>query len=247
MSQSVERAIRILELLSEGPQHPGDVAERFGVHRTTALRLLQDLCGGGLARRREDGTFAVGYRLAGLAQAALEQFDLRAIAHPFLAELGRTLQLTVHIATLEDGRVIYADKIEPPTGIRLYSQIGKPVVLHTSGVGKVILAYLPEGERERLLSGYRYERFTDTTVTSAAAFRAGLEEVRARGWAEDDGEYESFINCVAVPVRDGTGRVRSAVSVTALKAQTDLAGLHSRLPAIRGTAQAVSRTLGWTR
>ncbi|WP_043262725.1 IclR family transcriptional regulator [Streptomyces sp. CT34] len=245
MSQSVERAIRILELLSEGPQHPAAVAEQFGVHRTTALRLLQDLCDGGLARRREDGTFAVGYRLAGLAQAALEQFDLRAIAHPFLVDLGRQLQLTVHIATLENGRVIYADKVEPQTGVRLYSQIGKPVLLHTSGVGKAILAYLRNEERELMLDGYRYQRFTDSTVTSAA-FRAQLEEVRARGWAEDDGEYEHFINCVAVPVRDGTGRVRSALSVTALKAQTDLAGLHGRLPVIRKTAQAVSRALGWT-
>ncbi|MFF8900419.1 IclR family transcriptional regulator [Streptomyces lydicus] len=246
MSQSVERAIRILELLSEGPQHPAAVAERFGVHRTTALRLLHDLCDGGLARRREDGTFAVGYRLAGLAQAALEQFDLRAIAHPFLVDLGRQLQLTVHIATLENGRVIYADKVEPQTGVRLYSQIGKPVLLHTSGVGKAILAYLRDEERELMLDGYRYQRFTDSTVTSAAAFRTQLEEVRARGWAEDDGEYEHFINCVAVPVRDGTGRVRSALSVTALKAQTDLAGLHGRLPVIRKTAQAVSRALGWT-
>ncbi|WP_037572183.1 IclR family transcriptional regulator [Phaeacidiphilus oryzae] len=247
MSRSVERAVRVLELLSERPQHPAAVAEGFGVHRTTALRLLQDLCEGGLARRREDGTFAVGYRLAGLAQAALEQFDLRAIAHPFLADLGRRLQLTVHIATLENGQVIYADKVEPRTGVRLYSQIGRPVPLHTSGVGKAILAYLREEERERILTGYRYERFTETTLTTSAAFRAQLAEVRARGWAEDDGEYEHFVACVAVPVRDGTGRVRSALSVTALRAQTDLAGLHERLPAIRGTAQAVSRALGWTR
>ncbi|MEU6118689.1 IclR family transcriptional regulator [Streptomyces sp. NPDC047117] len=246
MSQAVERAIQIMEMLSEGPQHPTAIAERFGVHRTTALRLLQDLCQGGLARKREDGTFAVGYRLAGLAQAALEQFDLRAIAHPFLVELGRKLRATVHIATVEDGRVIYVDKIEPQGGVRLYSQIGKPVVLHSSGVGKAILAFMPEQERAELLDGYVYERFTDTTVTTADAFAARLRDIRARGWAEDDGEYESFVNCVAVPVRDGTGTVSTAVSVTALKAQADLTALQGHLPAIRHTAQTISRALGWT-
>ncbi|GLY68802.1 IclR family transcriptional regulator [Amycolatopsis taiwanensis] len=246
MSQAVERAIQILEMLTIGPQHPNAVAERFGVHRTTALRLLQDLCQGGLARKREDGTFAVGYRLAGLAQAALDQFDLRGVAHPHLAELGRKLRLTVHIATVDDGRVIYVDKIEPPGTIRLYSQIGKPVVLHTSGVGKTILAFMPEDERAQLLRGYDYQRFTDATITTAEGFAARLREIRERGWGEDDGEYESYVNCVAVPVRDGTSAVRTAISVTALKAQIDLAGLRQHLPAIRNAAQAISRALGWT-
>lgn len=246
MSKTVERAIATLEMLSEGPQHPAAIAERFEVHRTTVLRVLQDLVQGGLARKRDDGTFAVGYRLAGLAQAALEQFDLRAIAHPFLAELGRKLRLTVHIATVEDGRVVYVDKIEPQGTVRLYSQVGKPVLMHTSGVGKTILAFMPEHERAQLLEGYRYARFTDTTITTAEEFSAQLSEIRARGHGEDDGEYESFANCVAVPVRDGTGTVRTAISVTALKAQTDLPALREHLPGIRSTAQAISRALGWT-
>lgn len=246
MSQAVERAIQILEMLSVGPQHPSTVAERFGVHRTTALRLLQDLCQGGLARKREDGTFAVGYRLAGLAQAALDQFDLRGVAHPYLRELARKLRLTVHIATVDDGRVIYVDKIEPPGTVRLYSQIGKPVVLHASGVGKTILAFMPDDERAQLLRGYDYQRFTDETITTAERFAARLGEIRERGWGEDDGEYESYVNCVAVPVRDGTSAVRTAISVTALKAQIGLPGLRQHLPAVRNAAQAISRAWGWT-
>ncbi|WP_030752045.1 IclR family transcriptional regulator [Streptomyces sp. NRRL F-5135] len=246
MSQTVERAIRVLELISESPRHPVDVAASLDVHRTTALRLLRDLCQGGLARKREDGSFAVGYRLAGLAQSALEQFDLRTIAHPHLLELGRKLRLTVHIATVEEGRVFYVDKVDPQSGVRLYSQIGKPVVLHTSGVGKVLLAYMPAEERAHVLDGYAYERFTDATVTTADDFAAQLREIRGRGWATDDGEYEPFINCVAVPVRDGTGAVRTALSVTALKAQVDLARLQELLPTIRTTAHTISRALGWT-
>ncbi|MGW2257175.1 IclR family transcriptional regulator [Streptomyces sp. NPDC001780] len=246
MSQTVERAIRVLELISESPRHPTDVAASLDVHRTTALRLLRDLCQGGLARKREDGSFAVGYRLAGLAQSALEQFDLRTIAHSHLLELGRKLRLTVHIATVEEGRVFYVDKVDPQSGVRLYSQIGKPVVLHTSGVGKVLLAYMPAEERAHVLDGYAYERFTDATVTTADDFAAQLREIRGRGWATDDGEYEPFINCVAVPVRDGTGAVRTALSATALKAQVDLARLQELLPTIRTTAHTISRALGWT-
>ncbi|MEU5088923.1 IclR family transcriptional regulator [Streptomyces sp. NPDC021356] len=247
MSQAVERAVGLLEMLSEGPQHPAAVAERFGVHRTTVLRLLRDLCEGGLARRRPDGTYAVGYRLAGLAQAAVEQFDLRSVAHPFLLELCRRVRLTVHLAALDDGRVIYADKVEPPGTVRLYAQIGRPVVLHTSGVGKAILAFLPDPERASTLEGHTFERFTDTTITDAETLAARLDTIRSAGWAEDDGEYEPFVNCVAVPVRDGTGAVRAAVSLAALRARMDLPALRAHLPALRQAARGVSRELGWTR
>lgn len=245
MSQAVERAIEILELLSRGPQRPADVAERLGVHRTTALRLIQDLCNGGLARKADDGTYGVGYRLAGLAQAALEQFDLRRVAHPHLQRLCRELEVTVHLAAVEHGRIVYHDKVEPHGKVRLYSEIGKPVRLHASGVGKTILAFMPEDEREKILAGHVYEKFTDTTFASAQAFAAELQRIRKRGWATDDGEYESYVNCVAVPVRDATAAVRTAISATAIKAETNLEQLEARLPAIRRTAAAISRELGW--
>ncbi|WP_028933689.1 IclR family transcriptional regulator [Pseudonocardia spinosispora] len=246
MSQAVERAISILEMISKGPQRPQDVAERLQVHRTTALRLMQDLAKGGLARKNEDGTFTAGYRLAGLAHAALEQFDLRTIAHPHLRDLCRELQVTVHIATVVDDAVVYADKIEPHGKVRLYSEIGKPVRLHASGVGKAILAFMPPAERAVLLDGYVFERYTETTVASPDAFVEELRRIRARGFSTDDGEFESFVNCIGHPVYDATGVVRTAISVTAIKADTDLEALRARLPAIRRTATAISSELGWT-
>ena len=246
MSQAVERAVRILEMLGTGPQRPADVADRLGVHRTTALRLMQDLVDGGLARRAGDGTFVIGYRLVGLAQAVAEQFDLRSITHPHVRALADELQLTVHVAVVDGDRIVYADKAESYGAVRLYSEIGKSVRLHASGVGKALLAWTTDDERDRLLAHCDYERFTTTTVADEAAFAAHLREIRERGHAEDDGEYESFVNCVAVPLRGPTGEVTSALSVTALKEQFDLTALRGRLPRIEETAAAISRDLGWT-
>jgi DNA-binding IclR family transcriptional regulator len=245
MSQAVERAIEILEMLSLGPQHPLDVAAQLGIHRTTALRLIQDLCNGGLARKNDDGSFSVGIRLVGLAHAALEQFDLRAIAHRHLVELNSELGLTVHIATVVGDQIVYADKIEPRGTVRLYSEIGRPVRLHASGVGKAIVAFMPAAERTRLLYNYSFERFTSTTVTSPEKFVAHLAEIRSRGWSRDDGEFEPWVNCVGVPVRDSTGQVSSAISVTALRAQADLTQLERELPRIKQAATNISRDIGW--
>lgn len=245
MSQAVERAISILELMSTGPQRPSDIAAELDVHRTTALRLMQDLVNGGLARRAEDGTFVVGYRLVGLAQAVTEQFDLRSVTHSHVQALAAELHVTVHVAVIDGDRIVYADKAESFGRVRLYSQIGKSVRLHASGVGKAILAWADDEERERLLATCSFERFTPTTVAGRDAFTAHLGEIRERGHAEDDGEHESFVNCIALPIRNATGAVTSALSVTALKEQLDLKELRGRLPLIRETAQAISRDLGW--
>ncbi|MFI6879182.1 IclR family transcriptional regulator [Streptomyces sp. NPDC050400] len=247
MSQTVRRAIDILEFVARRPRTQTEVGEHLGVHRSTALRLLESLTEGGLARRLPDGRYAVGHRLAGLAQLALEQFGLKDVAGEHLRGLGERCGHTVHLAALEGDRIVYVDKVDPVDGVRLYSQIGRPVTLHTAGVAKAILAHQPRERAAELLDGTcDFAPHTATTITDAAAYRAALDETRARGWAVDDGEYEDYVNCVAVPVRDSTGEVIAAVSVTALKAKAGLGDLESDvLPDLMTTADTISKELGW--
>ncbi|MFF1586559.1 IclR family transcriptional regulator [Streptomyces sp. NPDC058286] len=246
MSQTVRRAIDILEFVARSPRTQTEVGEHLGVHRSTALRILESLTEGGLARRLPDGRYAVGYRLAGLAQLALDQFGLKDVATEQLRELGERCGHTVHLAALEGERIVYADKVDPVDGVRLYSQIGRPVTVHTAGVAKAILAYLPRERVDAFLADCDFAPHTATTITDAARYRAALDETRGRGWAVDDGEYEDYVNCVAVPVRDSSGAVIAAVSVTALKAKADLAALEvDVLPDLMTTAETISKELGW--
>ncbi|MFD7294853.1 IclR family transcriptional regulator [Streptomyces sp. NPDC059897] len=246
MSQTVRRAIDILEFVARRPRTQTEVGEHLGVHRSTALRILESLTDGGLARRLPDGRYAVGHRLAGLAHLALEQFGLKDVAGEHLRLLGERCGHTVHLAALEGERIVYVDKVDPVDGVRLYSQIGRPVTLHTAGVAKAILAYVPRERADELLAGCDFAPHTTTTITSPDAYRTALGETRTRGWAVDDGEYEDFVNCVAVPVRDSSGEVVAAVSVTALKARADLGALESDvLPDLMTTADTISKELGW--
>ncbi len=245
MSQTVERAIEILELVSAGPRTLGEVADVLGVHRSTALRLLQTLSDGGLTRRRPDGRYGVGYRLVGLAHRASEQLDLQALAHPHLAALTGASGFTTHLAALEGSDIIYVDKVEPARSVRLYSQIGKPVPFHTAGVAKAVLAGLPVEHTLRLLEGWTYTSYTTTTISSQEALLEELDRTRVRGWAEDDGEFEDFVNCIACPIREGSGHVVGAVSITALRAISDLGKLKGLVPDLISTCDAISRELGW--
>lgn len=245
MSQSIHRAAEILELVSVEPRTQTEVAAHLGVHRSTAMRMLQALTETGLTRRHADGRYGVGYRLSGLARTAGDQFDLANIARPTLAALGRDCRHTLHLAALDGDRIVYADKIEQPGMVRLYSQIGQPVVLHTAGVSKAILAYREPALVERMLTGHEFTRYTDTTITSREAFDGELERTRERGWAVDDAEYESFVNCIAMPIRDAGGDVIAAVSITALRASAELSALEEWRDRLSEVVQAISYDIGW--
>jgi DNA-binding IclR family transcriptional regulator len=245
VSQSVERAVEILEFVALAPRTQSEVAAHLDVHRSTALRVLQTLTDYGLTRKREDGKYSVGYRLAGLANAAREQFDFANVARPYLVRLGEQCSHTIHLAALEGRRIIYVDKIEQPGMIKLFSQIGASVCLHTAGVSKAILAFQTQDVVDSVMAAADFERHTSTTITSRSRFDAELAVVAERGWSVDDAEYEDYVNCIAMPVRDASNRVVAAVSVTSLKGRADLAALELLLPDLRAVTDNVSKELGW--
>lgn len=244
MSQTVSRAIDVLEFCSGRPRALQEIADRFGVHRTTALRLIQTLSAGGFVRKDEYGRYGVGFRLVGLAESALRQFDLRSVVRPHIVALSRRVGNTVQFAVPQEDRIVYVDKEEPADSIHLDTRIGGFVVLHTAGVSKAILAHLEPKAREAFLAGTTFERFTRNTLTSRAEFDARLEAVRTNGWAYDDGEYEEISNCIAAPVWDHAGHVAGSISITTLKPKVDLSRLREFLPALLETTAAISAELG---
>ncbi|AYN31355.1 MULTISPECIES: IclR family transcriptional regulator [Streptomyces] len=245
VAQTVSRAIEVLEFCSRRPRELREISELWGVHRTTALRLVQTLIAGGLIRKDERGRYGVGFRLAALAESALEQFDLRTVVHPHIVELSERVGQTVQFAVPQGDHLVYVDKIEPPSSIRLNTRIGGYATVHTAGVSKAYLAHVPSAVRERILAGADFEKYTDTTLTSRTAFEERLIEVARQGWAYDDGEYETLSNCIAAPVWDHSGSAAGGISITAIKTQSDLGELRKLLPTLLETTEVISRELGW--
>ncbi|WP_030800921.1 MULTISPECIES: IclR family transcriptional regulator [unclassified Streptomyces] len=241
MSQTVDRALSILPLLAEGPADLGQVADRLGVHKSTALRLLRTLHEHGLVHRQADQRYRLGARLFALAQEAVENLDVREIAHPHLVELNEKCGHTVHLAVHEENEVLYIDKVESRYPVRMYSRIGKPVAITVAAVAKLLLADLPEAERRTLAATLDYPRYTARSTPDATAFLAELAKVREQGWATDLGGHEESINCVAAPVRGTDGRVVAAMSVSAPNVVVSAEELLTLLPLVRRTADAISR------
>lgn len=240
MSQTVDRALSILPLLAEGPANLEQVSQRLGVHKSTALRLLRTLHQHGIVYRQPDMRYRLGARLFALAQEAVENIDVREIAHPYLVELNAQTGHTVHLAVYAENEVLYIDKVESRYPVRMYSRIGKPVAITVAAVAKLLLADLPEPERRLVAERLDYPRYTPRSITNAAAFLDELATVRDQDWATDLGGHEESINCVAAPVRGADGRAVAAMSVSAPNVVVSADELLTLLPVVRRTAEAIS-------
>lgn len=246
MSQSVDRALTLVGLLAAGPRTLDELAAATDVHKSTVLRLLRTLQAHRFVQRDDARHYRLGTALFDLAHQSLEDRDVRRAVEPALRELNEQTGHTVHLASYEDGEVVYIDKFDSRHQVRMYSRIGARAPLHCTAVAKVLLAALPQPRRAHVTSTLDYRRMTANTITSPEAYSAELAVVADRGWALDDREHEDFIHCVAAPIRDVRGEVAAAVSVSVPVVLTDLDGLLALVPRLRETAARASAACGWT-
>ena len=246
MSQSLDRALTLLSGLAKEHKTLDQLAEEVGVHKSTVLRLLRTLEQHHFVRR--DGTryYRLGTALFDLANQALEGYDVRRAAQPALSALNARTGHTVHLASYDDGEVVYLDKYEGRHSVRMYSRVGKRAPLHCTAVGKVLVASFPRDRRHEVAHRIDYVRMTANTISSAAGYLAELEQVERRGYAVDNAEHEDFIHCIAAPVRGAGGEVLAAASLSVPKVLLDYEGLLALVPDLVSAAEDASIHSGWT-
>jgi DNA-binding IclR family transcriptional regulator len=208
------RGFAILDLVA---REPGlsftDIHTRLRLPKSSTFHLIATLCRLGVLQSRPDGRYGLGLRLFELGAAAAAQMPVDREAQPFLRALARRAQLTCHLGVLEGHQAVYLCKEECEQAIKINNTwVGKRLALNRSALGKILLAWLPEAEIDELMPLVDWERKTPSTLCSAAELKADLALVRARGWATDDEEDVPNIRCVAVPVRDGKGKIIAAIS-----------------------------------
>ena len=246
MSQTVLRALSILRDLGTGPKSLDQIASLLGVHKSTALRLVQTLEQEGFARHDEKHRYRLGPQLFTLAHQALDDLDVRRLAAPYLTRLNEVHGHTVHLAAYMDGAVVYIDKYDSRHPVRMNSHIGATAPAHCTAVGKVLLAGLPEPRRRTVADRLDYRPYTANTITGPAVFLAELDRVAGQGFAQDRAEHEEYINCIGAPIRDAAGTVLAAASVSVPEPILDHQGVLALLPDLLGATEAASAELGWS-
>ena len=241
---TVGKALEVLDQVASygRPVRFSELLETSNFPKATLYRFVQTLTNQRMLSFDPDrGTYAPGVRLVRLAHAAWQTASLAPIARAQIDQLSAEVGETVHLAQLDHAQVIYVDKRNAAKPVQMYSQSGKVGPAYCTGVGKAMLAFLPDAELTRVLEQQSYHRFTDTTHTTAASLRQELADIRVNGYGFDREEHEPGIICVAVPILTETQRVLGALSVTSTTTRTNLAGLEGLVPRIQNTADAIAK------
>lgn len=248
MVQSVDRAMIILDHLKRSPKGLGvtELSRRLLVAKSTIHRLLNTLEKHSYVKKaNNDGIYQLGLKFLEMNEAVIENLDIVQLAHPVLEKLTNEVSEITHLAMLENFELIYIDKVESNSTIRIYSQTGKRGPLHCTGVGKAIAAYFPEQKLERFFEKTELKRFTQNTLTSKQAFKNELKKIRANGYSMDNEEHEEGIRCVSVPVFDHLGDVHFAISLTGTINRMTEQRLEEIIPLIKKSAQDISKQIGY--
>jgi IclR family acetate operon transcriptional repressor len=198
--QSVARAFALLEALaaSGGEAALASLASQTDLAVPTAHRLLGTLHHLGYVRQLEDRRYALGAGLIGLGRQAVPQVAEAAI--PLLTGLEEAFHETANLAVLDGDLVLYAGQVASRQRMRMFTEVGRRVLPHSTGVGKAMLSTMPESHVRALIERTGLPRFTPQTLVDPDAFIADLRRSRARGFAADDSEQEVGVRCIAVAV-----------------------------------------------
>ena len=248
MNLSVRRAIIILEYLAEAerPKELSVISRDLGLNKTTAYRFLSTLEAAGYVRKEPDTKrYSLGSRVAWLGAKFLDAVDIRKQARLILEELARETGETIHLAILDEDEVVHIDKIDGQQALILAARVGSRMPVHSTTLGQVMLAYLPESGWHRYVSEVGLTSDTPNPTFDSEAFFDRLRQVRKQNYAIDPGNPEG-IRCVAAPIRDHTGKTIAALSISGCILTLQLARLQSFVPLAQKAALAISERLGFS-
>lgn len=213
--QSVDRAVRILEILARrGEAGVTEIARELGVHKSTAFRLVGVLVARGLVEQPgERGKYRLGIGVVRLAGATAARLDLTTQARPVCDELAAEVGETANVAIAMDDVAINVYQAQGGAKVAAHNWVGQRTPLHATSSGKVLLAFMPPAERDEVLAA-GLERHAPRTITDAEGLRAELKRIRERGYGWATEELEVGLNAVAAPIRTYDGRVVAALSVS---------------------------------
>jgi len=210
--QSVDRAFQLLELMADegGAVSLSQLAERSKLPLPTIHRLMRSLVGQGYVRQEPSRRYALGPRLIRIGEAANQLIGSWAM--PYLRELVEEIGETANMAMLQGDSVVYVAQVPSPHSMRMFTEVGRRVFPHCTGVGKALLSTLPEEQVRAVIARTGMPAQTDNTLTDLPALLTELARSRERGYAVDEGEQEPGVRCVAVPVDDAPVRVGISIS-----------------------------------
>ncbi|MFS4093037.1 IclR family transcriptional regulator [Streptomyces sp. AF1A] len=239
--QSLERAFDLLERMADAGGEVGlsELSAASGLPLPTIHRLMRTLVTCGYVRQQPNRRYALGPRLIRLGESASRL--LGTWARPYLARLVEETGETANMALLDGDEIVYVAQVPSKHSMRMFTEVGRRVLPHSTGVGKALLAGVPDDEVRALLGRTGMPAATERTITTPEAFLAALEDVRRLGYAVDDNEQEIGVRCLAVSVPDSP--TAAAISISGPAGRVTEAATEKIVPILQQTALELSEAL----
>jgi IclR family KDG regulon transcriptional repressor len=244
----LDKTFFILDILLQhgSTMHMTEIAEKLGLYPSTTHRILDTLKHWGYVEQEPNNQrYQLGLKVIELGMAKLHQMDLAREATPYLKELVNQCNETVHLGVMEEGEVLYLAKEESSQTIRMISYVGKRAPLYCTALGKILLAYMSEEEREKILEDRELPRLTEKTITDKRELEKELSKVREQGFALDREENEKDVRCVAAPIRNYQGEVIAAISISSPAFRIDVNKQNNLKDALLENSKRISERLGY--
>jgi DNA-binding IclR family transcriptional regulator len=215
-NHSVMKAFAILKAFHDPEEWVTscELSRRAKLPEASGYRLIQTLEEIGAVVRGPRGRYRTGLLLLSLSRNVTISELLRDAGQALMTQWSERLNLTMHLGVLEQGMVTYVAKVAPPGAFPVYTKVGVQLEAYCSGLGKVLLAALPDEQMESVIMDGALVALTPYTITGTPALRAELKRVREQGYALDDRENHADMRCIAVPVLDREGRAVAALSAS---------------------------------
>ena len=212
---SLAKGLRILELLAEeGELSASQVAAHLETNRAAGHRFISTLRDLGYVEKTPEGKFCLTFKPLELGMKTLDRFEIRHFAHPYMQEIALAFKETVNLGHWDRGAIVHLDKIDSTEILRMDLGLGAQAPAYCTGLGKAILAFLPEVELENYLQSVKFTSFTPNTIITAQQLKDEINKIRRQGYAVDDEELSLGLRCVAAPILDYAGRPTYAMSVS---------------------------------
>jgi DNA-binding IclR family transcriptional regulator len=216
---AIDKAARVFHFVAEkGSATYSEIYQNVGLPQSTTSSLLASLTAHGFLRQK-DGKYFLGFVFYELGNKSVQGLDLRELAGESLSFLCEKTKLASHLGILDGSSAIYLAKMESKNAIVVRSWIGKRLSLHSSSLGKVLLAWLPEQKIDELLPQENLPVATKNTIASRSALKQELAHIREQGWAFDNEEDFDDVTCIAAPIFDEHRRVIAAISISGVSFQ----------------------------
>lgn len=246
--QSAERIFQVMEMLAEnGEMGLMEISAALDLHKSTVHRLLMSLVYMGYAKQDETTQkYMLSYKIVNMAGKILDRMDILQVAKPYLERLSDLSGEAVHLVQREGNHILYIYKIEAKVGtIRMVSHVGMIHPMYCSGVGKAIMATLPEREVKQIWNESVIEKKTDKTVTDYDEMQKLLEEVRKNGYALDDEENEKGVRCIAACLHGYQNEVKYAFSISGPTSRMTRERVMELAVDVKKVQEELSRELGY--